>query len=322
MISRQIQRDTNSFELDLSTHILNININLNRRKMTLSSNKSSRPLSVRPGESTFGHNSFFKNDLEFPSPSDTPRFNAPVPILKPLPPPRPAGARPQLGKLNINPGMGDTPLFQHVAGPHRIDDVMDESSTISPEERTIRPQEGEISEVRAPECSLPHVDGKGVEIPHKIFIGPPQRGNFHTSIQTTNFELTPRKEFFDDAVEELDRLGEGAGGAVYKVRDKRDGEIYARKTIMTREVAMKQVVRELNILYNMMHPNIVLFFGGYVSPSSSEVNIIMEYCDGGSLEAVGKKIKEIGGVVGEKITGRLAEGVRFFVESNSSIHQS
>jgi mitogen-activated protein kinase kinase len=35
----------------------------------------------------------------------------------------------------------------------------------------------------------------------------------------------------------------------------------------------------------------------------------MEYCDGGSLEAIGKKIKEIGGVVGEKITGRLAEGV-------------
>jgi mitogen-activated protein kinase kinase len=55
---------------------------------------------------------------------------------------------------------------------------------------------------------------------------------------------------------------------VDKVRDKRDGEIYARKTIMTREVAMKQVVRELNILYNLVHPNIVPCFGGYVSPST------------------------------------------------------
>jgi len=117
------------------------------------------------------------------------------------------------------------------------------------------------------------------------------------------------KEGVPGNVEELDRLGEGAGGAVHKVRDKRDGEIYARKTIMTREVAMKQIFRELNVLHNMVHPNIVPCFGGYVSPSSSEVKIIMEYCDGGSLEAVGKKIKEIGGVVGEKITGRLAEGI-------------
>jgi hypothetical protein len=81
-----------------------------------------------------------------------------VPILKPLPPPRPTGGRPQLGKLNINnPGMSDIPLFQHVAGPHRIDDVMDESSTISPEERTIRPQ-NENAEPRAPAySSIPQV---------------------------------------------------------------------------------------------------------------------------------------------------------------------
>jgi hypothetical protein len=217
--------------------------------------------------------------------------------------------------LNINPGMDDIPLFQHVAGPHRIDDVMDESSTISPEERTIRPQDEEDNPgFRAPMYTLPQVmnsGGKGGEsngisngnqcLASKIFIGP------STSQRATNQH--ERKEFSDENIEELDRLGEGAGGAVDKVRDKRDGEVYARKTIMTREVAMKQVVRELNILYNMMHPNIVPCFGGYVSPSSSEVKIIMEYCDGGSLEAIGKKIKEVGAVVGEKISGRLAEGV-------------
>jgi len=299
--------------------------------MTLSSLNSSDksfhpanpPLSLQLGESSAstGH-SFLQNDLEFPSPSDTPRFSGPVPILKPFPPPRLPGGRPHLGKLNINPGMGDIPLFQHVAGPHRIDDVMDESSTISPEERTIRPQDEDINPgLRAPGYGLPqviNVDGRsgangsvgnGVTsgnqtLTSKIFIGP---STSHRGTSSTN--EPERKEFSDEIMEELDRLGEGAGGAVHKVRDKRDGEVFARKTIMTREVAMKQVVREINILQTMMHPNIVAYFGGYISPSSSEVKIIMEYCDGGSLEAVGKKLKEIGGVVGEKISGRLAEGV-------------
>jgi mitogen-activated protein kinase kinase len=35
----------------------------------------------------------------------------------------------------------------------------------------------------------------------------------------------------------------------------------------------------------------------------------MEFCEGGSLEAVGKRIKERNAIVGEKIAGRLAEGV-------------
>jgi mitogen-activated protein kinase kinase len=117
------------------------------------------------------------------------------------------------------------------------------------------------------------------------------------------------KEFSDEPLEVLSRLGEGAGGAVHKVRDTRDGTIYARKTITTREVSMRQVVRELNIISTTAHVNIVQCFGAYMSPSSSEVKILMEYCDGGSLEAVGKKIKEVGAVVGEKIAGRIAEGV-------------
>ncbi|KAJ7772596.1 STE/STE7 protein kinase [Mycena maculata] len=113
----------------------------------------------------------------------------------------------------------------------------------------------------------------------------------------------------DDVLEEVSRLGEGAGGAVHKVRDKRTGKIMARKTITTREAPMKQLLRELSIISSTAHINIILFHGAYMSPSSSEVKILMEYCEGGSLEAVGKRIKERNAVVGEKIAGRLAEGV-------------
>jgi mitogen-activated protein kinase kinase len=121
---------------------------------------------------------------------------------------------------------------------------------------------------------------------------------------------SPNLPWGDDVLEELSRLGEGAGGAVHKVKDKRTGKIMARKTITTREAPMRQLLRELSIISSTEHINIILFHGAYMSPSSSEVKILMEFCEGGSLEAVGKRIKERNAIVGEKIAGRLAEGVR------------
>lgn len=117
--------------------------------------------------------------------------------------------------------------------------------------------------------------------------------------------------FSDDVFEEIERLGEGAGGAVHKVKDKRTNKIMARKTITTREAPMKQLLREVSIISNTKHVNIIQFYGAYMSPSSSEVKILMDYCEGGSLESVGKRIKERGAIVGELIAGRVAEGVRW-----------
>lgn len=117
-------------------------------------------------------------------------------------------------------------------------------------------------------------------------------------------------QWSDDLLEELSRLGEGAGGAVYKVRDRRTGMVMARKTITTLEAPMKQLLREIKITSSTEHVNIIHFYGAYISPSSSEVKVLIDYCEGGSLESVGKRMREIGGRVGEKVAGRLAEGVR------------
>lgn len=119
----------------------------------------------------------------------------------------------------------------------------------------------------------------------------------------------PQTEWSDAIFDEVSRLGEGAGGAVHEVRDRRTGKVLARKTITTREAPMKQVVRELGIITTIKHPNIIRFYGAYMSPSSSEVKVVMEICPGKSLEAVGKRIKERGARVGEKVAGRLAEGI-------------
>ena len=119
----------------------------------------------------------------------------------------------------------------------------------------------------------------------------------------------PQTDWSDDVFDEVARLGEGAGGAVHEVRDRRTGKLLARKTITTREAPMKQVVRELNLITTIKHPNIIRFYGAYMSPSSSEVKVVMEICQGKSLESVGRRIKERGARVGEKVAGRLAEGV-------------
>ncbi|KAF8919873.1 kinase-like domain-containing protein [Mucidula mucida] len=137
-------------------------------------------------------------------------------------------------------------------------------------------------------------------------------------------QRSPLLDYSDDDLEETGRLGEGAGGAVHKVRDKRNGKVMARKTITTREAPMKQLLRELLIISSTKHINIILFHGAYMSPSSSEVKILMEFCEGGSLEAVGKRIKERCAVVGEKIAGRIAEGVLqglAYLHTKKTIHR-
>jgi mitogen-activated protein kinase kinase len=124
--------------------------------------------------------------------------------------------------------------------------------------------------------------------------------------------VTPRgysgDDWDDDDFEFLSRLGEGAGGAVHKVRDKRSNLIMARKTIPTRTTPAIQLIRELSFM-STDHPNIIVFHGAYISPSSSEVKLLMEVCEGGSLDAVGKKVREQGRRVGEKVSAKLAEGV-------------
>ncbi|KAJ7843053.1 STE/STE7 protein kinase [Mycena olivaceomarginata] len=101
--------------------------------------------------------------------------------------------------------------------------------------------------------------------------------------------------------------------------------IIARKTISTREAPMKQLLRELSILSSIEHINIALFYGAYMSSSSSEVKILTEFCEGGSLEAIGKRIKERNAFIGENIAGRLAEGVLqglAYLHTKQTIHRN
>ncbi|KAL5528316.1 MKK1 [Sanghuangporus sanghuang] len=133
-----------------------------------------------------------------------------------------------------------------------------------------------------------------------------------------------QEEWTNDVLEVLERLGEGASGAVHKVKDRRNNLIMARKTIATHETPPRQLVRELSFMKSTVHRNICRFYGAYISPSSSEVMVLMEVCEGRSLEAIGKRIREGGGRVGEKVAGRIAEGIfegLAYLHSKKIIHR-
>jgi mitogen-activated protein kinase kinase len=104
---------------------------------------------------------------------------------------------------------------------------------------------------------------------------------------------------------------------VFKVRDKRTNKILARKVIQARSTPPKQLVRELNFLSTTKNENIIRFYGAYISPSSSEVKVIMELGEGGSLDAISERIKRLGNRAGEKVVGKIAEGVRNLLYSVS-----
>ena len=43
--------------------------------------------------------------------------------------------------------------------------------------------------------------------------------------------------------------------------------------------------------------------------STGTISIAMEFCEGGSLDSIYKEVKKLGGRTGEKVLGKVAEGV-------------
>ena len=52
-----------------------------------------------------------------------------------------------------------------------------------------------------------------------------------------------------------------------------------------------------------------------VYKSDSQIAICMEYCEGGSLDAIYRRIKERQGRTGEKVLGKIAEAVSSVLSS-------
>ncbi|KAF4506861.1 hypothetical protein G6O67_006899 [Ophiocordyceps sinensis] len=94
---------------------------------------------------------------------------------------------------------------------------------------------------------------------------------------------------------ELGNLGEGAGGAVTKCMLKGGKTVFALKVITTNPDPDSE--------------HICRYYGAFVDSSTSTISIAMEFCEGGSLDSIYKEVKRLGGRTGEKVLGKVAEGV-------------
>lgn len=86
-----------------------------------------------------------------------------------------------------------------------------------------------------------------------------------------------------------DCLGKGAFGSVYRALNWGTGETVAVKQIKLQDLPkneMRVIMLEIDLLKNLDHPNIVKYHGFVKSPET--LNIILEYCENGSLHSISK----------------------------------
>lgn len=108
-------------------------------------------------------------------------------------------------------------------------------------------------------------------------------------------------------------LGSGNGGVVWKVRHSKTDVIMARKMIHL-EIKPKireQILRELRVLHECNSPDIVGFYGSFYA--DGEINLLMEYMDGGSLDRLLQRV----GRLPEDVCGHVCLRVSLFSSSSS-----
>ncbi|GFX28450.1 hypothetical protein TNCV_1152591 [Trichonephila clavipes] len=124
-----------------------------------------------------------------------------------------------------------------------------------------------------------------------------------------------------DDFENLGELGAGNGGVVTKVLHKHSKLVMARKLIHleVKPAIRNQIIRELKVLHECNSPYIVGFYGAFYS--DGEINICMEYMDGGSLDLVLKKAGRIPEKILGKVTIAVFKGLRYLREKHQIMHR-
>ncbi|GAB7358188.1 hypothetical protein MBLNU230_g0341t1 [Neophaeotheca triangularis] len=125
---------------------------------------------------------------------------------------------------------------------------------------------------------------------------------------------------------ELGSLGEGAGGAVTRCKLQDGKTVFALKIITTdpNPDVKKQIVRELSFNKSCASTHICEYYGAFMDDTHGTIGISMEFCEGGSLDSIYREVKKLGGRTGEKVLGKIAEGVLHgltYLHSHRIIHR-
>ena len=94
------------------------------------------------------------------------------------------------------------------------------------------------------------------------------------------YNFITEKEDPEEKFQIIEKLGQGNYGSVFKVLDKKTGQILAAK-IATLCGNIESFKKEINVLQQCKSPYILEYFGYYIK--NNTIWIIIEYCDGGSV---------------------------------------
>ncbi|KAJ2778368.1 Protein kinase of the Mitotic Exit Network [Coemansia javaensis] len=119
-----------------------------------------------------------------------------------------------------------------------------------------------------------------------------------------------------------DILGKGAAGAVYRGLNLRTGEVVAIKQIRTEgfssSVEIETARKEIDVLRDLNHHNIVKYIG--YEQSEHELDIILEYCEGGSLQNILSKFSKFPENLVGVYVAQILDGLAY-LHSNAILHR-
>ena len=130
-------------------------------------------------------------------------------------------------------------------------------------------------------------------------------------MQTLKFPSEITSEF-----EILQEMGRGAFSTVYKIKSKKNDQIYCLKKLNIKKTPNKE--NEINILSKLNHPNLVKYISSYLDDEG--VYIIMEFCSYGDLYSLLHLVKKKKVYVNEEIIWDIAYQALLGLEYLHSMH--
>ena len=134
------------------------------------------------------------------------------------------------------------------------------------------------------------------------------------------------KEFVGDKLEdfeEIKKLGAGYFGEVWKVKSKITNKEYEMKKLKLVKEKKNLIKKEIEILKEVHHPNIVKFYTSF--EKDNMIYIVIEYIDGKNLDEIISEAKEKKTYLPEKLVWKimldLLSGLTYLHEEVKIIHR-
>ncbi|KAI5683313.1 hypothetical protein M9H77_04541 [Catharanthus roseus] len=142
-----------------------------------------------------------------------------------------------------------------------------------------------------------------------------------SSAATSSSSATTSATISLSDLEKIQVLGHGNGGTVYKVRHKRNSNIYALKVVHSDcdPINRRQIFREISILRRTDSPYVVKSHSVFEKPGG-DVAILMEYMDRGTLENLIKSGVNFSEEILAKIAYQVVQGLEH-LHSHKIIHR-